>query len=84
MSNLLELIKQAALDAIEQSKPVKLVFGTVIGKNPLMVRVEQKLTLEKSFFIINETAQNCSVGDRVIMLRMQGGQSYLILDKVVD
>jgi len=81
---MLDTIKQVALNAVEQSKPVKIVFGVVISVNPLKIQLEQKLILEKKFFILTENSPECAVGDKLVMLRAQEGQSYLILDKVVS
>ena len=42
MPNMVELIKKAALDAVKESKPTSIVFGTVISIEPLKINVEQK------------------------------------------
>jgi len=83
MSDMLEIIKKAALDAVEQSKPVAIVFGVVESTAPLRVKVEQKLTLSRDFLILTDRASDLHPGDSVVMLQRQGGQKYLILDKVV-
>jgi len=33
---------------------------------------------------VTDKAKNLTVGDGVVMVRMQGGQKYIIIDKVVD
>lgn len=45
MPDLTESMKKAALQAIEAAKPVNVAFGTVVQENPLMICVEQKITL---------------------------------------
>lgn len=82
--NLVQLIKQAAVEAVEASKPAVVLFGTVSSISPLTIYLEQKRTLTKSFLIISDKAKNLAAGDGVIMIRMQGGQKYIVLDKVVD
>jgi hypothetical protein len=92
-------IKKAALDAIEASKPVAVMAGTVTKTSPLEVNVDQRLTLEADFLIVPESLtrytiqvggveyvirQGLQPGDRVVLLRLQGGQKFLILDKVVS
>lgn len=81
---LIQLLKRIALEAVEASKPTVVLFGTVSGINPLSVYLEQKRTITKNFLIITDKAKDLAVGDGVIMVRMQGGQKYIIIDKVVD
>ena len=49
---LLQTIKQAAQEAASAGKPFCFVFGEVITVNPLSIRIEQKMTLSESFFIL--------------------------------
>lgn len=85
-SNLLKLIKIAAMDAYRASKPCDVVVGTIAGTLPLKVRINQKMALTSDFVSMTETAKNASLskGDKVLMLRQSGGQKYYIIDKVVD
>lgn len=50
--NMNDLIKQIALAAIEESKPVAVVYGEVTGTNPLEITVDQKLKLSKDFLLL--------------------------------
>lgn len=81
--NLLQLIKQAAVEAVEASKPAAILFGKVSDSAPLSIFVDQKLTLSAEFLVITDKVKSLTVGDKVILLRMQGGQKYIVLDKVV-
>lgn len=110
---MLNVIKQAALDALETNQPVTVMFGTVSKENPLEVNVDQRFTLDADFLIVPESLTRLEIdlrhvhtapggmtddaltqpvvirpglqsGDRVVLLRIQGGQKYLILDKVVE
>lgn len=124
-TDLLITLKRAALDAVEASQPVNIVFGKVISSSPLKINVEQKLTLSSAQLIltrnvtdfetdmtVNHLTENRSggggdasfashnheykgrktflihnsliVGDEVLMLRMQGGQKYIVIDRVVN
>ncbi|MCB8816141.1 DUF2577 domain-containing protein [Desulfosporosinus shakirovi] len=116
MSSLLELIKTAGVDAVGASNPVNVMFGEVIGINPLSVKVDQRFTLTADFLLVPESlikyeidlkhihpyTDNGSMrstsealgekivirpglkaGDTVLLLRVQGGQKFVILDKVV-
>jgi hypothetical protein len=96
---MLEAIKRAAKDAIEASNLVAVMLGTVTKTSPLEVNVDQRFTLDADFLIVPETLtpyevnidgveyiirRGLEAGDGVILLRMQGGQRYLILDRVVN
>lgn len=151
-NDLVKLIKKAALDAVEASKPCNIVFGTVTSVSPLKINVEQKMTLTSAQLVLSRnvtdykvkfeidaetesggnidlthnhnysgttgsynshthdysgTTENDSVtnithshkfkgtkemtiknalkvDDEVIMVRMQGGQKYIVIDRVVN
>ena len=102
MSNLLQVIKTAAIDAVNASNPVSVLVGQVVSANPIKISLNQKLTLEDPFIVIPEnmtdydtkikidgeikdiTVYNAlKTGDKVVLLRMQGGQKYFVLSKVV-
>jgi len=135
--NLLQIMKQASFDAVEEGKPVNLVYGVVEKVSPLEVRVDQKLLLTKNFLVLTRNVMDYDVemefshetelsgayehkhsvstsggsgasdtnkqpshkheyrgkktyhvlnglhvGERVVMIRMQGGQRFLILDRI--
>ena len=110
---MLSAIKQAALDALQASNPVAVLFGNVTKTNPLEVNVDQRFTIDADFLIVPESLTRLELdlrhrhstadgetenaltepvvirpglqaGDRVVLLRIQGGQKYVILDKVVS
>lgn len=138
---MIEIMKRAAMDAIENNKPCDLRFGTVSSVSPLKVKISSELTLPESVLIVpqhltdytsnvniglpsgstptgsisvsvvNDTLvfssiatvvdevddesmtdavdertltvyNGLEVGDTVVLLRNQGGSSYLILDRI--
>lgn len=120
---LVKLIKKAALDAIEASKPVNVFYGKVTSISPLKINVEQKLILGKAQLVLTRnvtdfdtyvsvdwntgytnggtddeafsshrhsvsgkkkiTIHNAlAVNDEVILVRQQGGQKYIVLDRI--
>lgn len=128
-TGLVEVIKRAALEAVDNSKMCDLRYGTVVNTSPLKVRVANNFTIPNSLLVVPEhltdhtlnvtvdfathsdgthkhtydekdTSENGShthiingkttvtihnalkVGDKVALLRKQGGQSYFILDKI--
>lgn len=76
------LVKQAAVEAVQAEKPLELRFGSVLSSSPLTVRVEEKLLLTSAFLIVPERLSELLPGDRVALLRVQGGGRYLLLDRL--
>ncbi|MGG1635005.1 DUF2577 domain-containing protein [Paenibacillus sp. FSL K6-3182] len=95
---LLESIKKAGAAAYAAGNPLAVMVGKVIQINPLEVNVDQRFTLSEDFLIIPESLVKYEVelqtseklvirtgleaGDAVLMLRVQGGQQFVVLDKV--
>lgn len=142
MADIIETIKKAALDAMENSSPTSIMYGMVTSVKPLEIQVEQKLFLTSEFLILTKNVvdyeidvsmnwnteeksvnanhfHNCSVvpnedisvtvenqnmdlthshvitgkrkitihnglkaNDKVILLQQQGGQKFIVLDKI--
>lgn len=66
-NDLLKIIKQAAINAVDATKPVNIVFGTVISTSPLQIQVEQKLTLGKEQLVIAKHLTNYSTTMNIYM-----------------
>lgn len=81
MDRLLEAIKIAATEAVDAGKPVMVAYGTILSVSPLSVQADQKAPLSKEY--LTNLCPYLQTGDRVALLRVQGGQEYLILGKVV-
>jgi hypothetical protein len=50
---LVKIIKKAAIEAVESTKPVAIYFGIVTSISPLQINVEQKMKLGKSQLILS-------------------------------
>jgi hypothetical protein len=98
VSKMVRLMKQASLGTMESGKPVAIQYATVTQINPLEVNVDQRFPLSEDFLIVPEhmteykitigsteytIRQGLKQGDGVILLRVQGGQQFIILGKVV-
>jgi Protein of unknown function (DUF2577). len=122
--NMLEIIKQAAVEAVKVSNPCAIMFGKVISISPLKINVEQRLTLDESHLVLTSLVRDFSVdmtvdhtteytsggsgessfeshnhaitgkktfqvhlglkiNEYVMLLQMQGGQKYIVVDRVV-
>jgi hypothetical protein len=84
-TNLVQTIKAAAREERVNARPCDVLFGTVESPSPLRIKVEQRLTLPAEFLALTSTAKNAglSAGDKVALLRKEGGQLYVVLDKLV-
>lgn len=125
--DLVKIIKQAAIDAVNATKPVEICFGKVTSASPLKILVEQKMTLSAAQLILSRNvtdyktyitggniqsyyytgiSPNVStlpvdpshvhamgkiqitvhnglvVGDEVLLVRQQGGQKYIVVDRI--
>lgn len=83
MPDLFTAMKQIAENVFEARRPADWCYGKVISLDPFQVQIDQKLPLKKEFLAVRTgmSASSFKVGDRLILLRKQGGQEYLILDK---
>lgn len=85
--------------AIAASNPVTIMFGVVTDINPLEVNVDQRFTLPADFLVVPESLtenrlvlggtsyivrEGLKLGNKLLLLRVQGGQQYIILDRVVS
>ena len=82
MYSMLKSIKIAAVDAVESTDPCKVMYGRVIGESPLTVRVEDRLVLKEKQLAFLEGSGILAVGDMVTLLRVQGGQQFVVLGRV--
>ena len=124
MADLLQIIKKAAIEAVEASNPTKFMYGTVTAVSPLAIKIDQRFTVTEDFLILTKNVRDYEVemtldgwftenisggtgdssfashnheikgkkkvtihnalksGDKVILLREQGGQKYVVIDKV--
>lgn len=115
MSNMIGLIKSAAVEAVEAQKPTSIVYGKVVGVDPVQVQIDQKLTIKEPLLVLTRNVLDYTVditvahstdgggsprhthgytgrksltihnslqaGESVLMLRVQGGQKYIVLDR---
>lgn len=60
-NDLVKLIKQAALEAVNASKPANMIFGTVISASPLQIQTEQKLPLTAAQLVLSRNVTDFTV-----------------------
>ena len=122
-NNLVRIIKQAAVDAVNASSPFALKIGEVVSVSPLKISLNQKITIPAAQLMLTnavrdytvymtvdhntETASGgsgesafashshrytgkkkytvhlgLSVGEKVLLLRCDGGQKFIVLDRL--
>lgn len=57
-SELLKIIKQAAMDAVKSAKPVELLFGSVVSVSPLAVKISPTITLPSQHLILTKAVMD--------------------------
>lgn len=112
-TGLIEIIKRASMDAMENAQMCDLRYGKVISTSPLKVQVTNQFIIPQSLLVVPEHLTDhevavtvnwnttttdhghkisgnnmmmvhgaLNIGDKVALLRKQGGQSYFILDRI--
>lgn len=81
--SLLEMIKQAAIDAVNAQSPCDYVYGKVASASPLEIQIDQKLMLTYHQIAKMAGLPVLKKGDKVILLRKCGGQEFLLMGKAV-
>lgn len=69
-------------DVITRSKPTSFFLATVESVSPLKIRRDQKFILDSSNLLITEAVKDLNVGDKVIVLQNNGGQEFVILERM--
>ena len=123
-TGLIDIMKRAAMDANDNSKPTDLRYGTVVSASPLKVQITNQFVIPESMLVVPEHLTDYEVnvtvewetenksgggeeatafashnhaitgkkkmkvhnalesGDKIALIRQQGGQSYFILDRI--
>lgn len=75
MPNPVEVVKRAAVEAVEAQKPVHLLFGQVISVSPLKIQVDQKSIYTEKMLVLTRNVTDFEVDMTVshITLNRAGG-----------
>lgn len=75
LPNAVELVKKAAVEAVEATKPVHLLFGEVISVSPLKIQVDQKSIYTEKMLVLTRNVTDFEVDMSVshITLQRSGG-----------
>lgn len=85
-NNLINVIQELVVKTIYAQKPVQLTYGTIKSTTPLKIFIDQRLVLDADFLIMLKSVKikYLNIGDRVALLREQGGQKYILLGGIQD
>lgn len=61
MPNAVEVVKRAAVEAVEAGKPVNLLFGQVISAAPLKIQVDQKSIYTEKMLVLTRNVTDFEV-----------------------
>ena len=61
MPNPVEVVKRAAVEAVEAQKPVHLLFGQVISASPLKIQVDQKSIYTEKMLVLTRNVTDFEV-----------------------
>ncbi len=96
---MLDVIKKASLGAVDAGQPVAVLFGTVVSVDPLEVSVDERFRLPEELLLVPEgmrrqelslagqtlvIREGLYAGDRLLLLRLQGGGQFVVLDRMVS
>ena len=61
MPNPVEVVKRAAVEAVEAGKPVNILFGTVLSASPLKIQVDQKSIYTEKMLVLTRNVTDYEV-----------------------
>jgi hypothetical protein len=79
LPNAVEVVKNAALEAVEASKPVNLLFGQVISVSPLKIQVDQKAVYTEKMLVLTRNVTDFEVDVAVsCQTEAAGGHTHAV------
>lgn len=64
LPNPVEVVKRAAVEAVEAGKPVNILFGTVLSASPLKIQVDQKSIYTSKMLILTRNVTDFEIDSR--------------------
>lgn len=82
---MIETIKRIVKNYMSNADLANMQYGTVVQASPIQIQIE-KLIIPSSKIVVptffRKLEISLNVGDKVLVLRQQGGQLFFVLDKV--
>lgn len=61
LHNIVELVKQAALEAMEASKPAAILYGKVLSVTPLKIQIDQKTIYTNKMLVLTRNVTDYEI-----------------------
>ncbi len=82
---MIDIIKKVVKNYMSNADLVNMQYGTVVQTSPIQIQLE-KLIIPNTKIIVPSSFKKLEIslkrGDKVLLLRQQGGQLFFVLDKV--
>ena len=83
---MIEIIKKVVKNYLNNADLTNIQYANIVNTNPIQIQIE-KLVIPGSNIIVPSVFEKTNIelkkGDKVLVLRQQGGQLFFILDKVL-
>ena len=81
MTEFIQTLKKAAVEAVEQTKPCSILFGRVTSDDPLVIHLDAKVALgQKNVILLAGIVPE--EDDILVLISQKGGGRYVVLGKV--
>ena len=86
MSDIIQIIKKAAVSAVSAENPTQVFYGNIESLEPLKIRINPQIVIAEKFITMISTIKalksnnQLEIGAKVLLIREQGGQNYLLVD----
>lgn len=83
MAKLLDQIQNIIESYLEAKKLTESIIGTIEKTDPLIVKIDSKLPIDEDFIHVPSSIKidNDDIGKKLLLLRVQNGQLFVVLDK---
>ena len=82
---MIDIIKKVVKNYMSNADLVNMQYGTVVQTSPIQIQLE-KLIIPNTKIIVPSSFKKLEIslkrGDKVLLLRQQGGQLFFVLDKL--
>lgn len=85
MTDAVTAVKRAAVEAVEASKPVRLLTGRVIGASPLEIQTDQKIVYRGKMLLLtrNVTNYELTVGENGVSRTLRAENALKVGERVL-
>ncbi len=78
-----EILKKYIYNALEASKPCEPCEGIITAKNPVTVKVTDKINLSAGNNLAILKGLDLDIGDKVLLIKAPKGQKYYLIGELI-